>query len=183
MVFERLIFIDRDGIVNKKAEEHKYILHWEDFEFLPGFIPTFQKIYQLKYKLIIVTNQQCIGKGLISEPELDLIHRNMINKLNRNQIYIHKIYYCPHLSKMKCKCRKPNPGMLIQAKKELNYNIDYNHCFIIGDSISDIEVGKAFGCKTILLNHFLQDIPDKSQPDFIITEISQLLDIIKNLMI
>ena len=177
MIFDKLIFIDRDGIINKPAGEHKYILHWEDFEFLPGFITTFQKIYQLNYKLIIVTNQQCIGKGLMNESKLNEIHANMLDTLNKNQIYIQKIYHCPHLEKVKCKCRKPNPGMLIKAKKELNLIIDNNYCFLIGDNISDIDAGKAFGCKTILLNSYLRNIPEKSQPDFIIKEISQILDI------
>jgi len=177
MKSEKLIFLDRDGIINKSAGKHKYILDWNSFEFLPGFINTFRKICKLNYKLIIVTNQQCIGKGLINETELNAIHNNMVNTLSMNQIYIQNIYYCPHLVEEKCNCRKPNVGMLIKAKKELGLKIDYNYCFLIGDRFSDISAGIAFGCKTILLNSCMRKIPRRTQPDFIITEISQLLNI------
>jgi len=179
MKFDKLIFLDRDGIINKPAAIHQYILNWNSFEFLPGFITTFRKICQLNYKLVIITNQQCIGKGLMDESDLNKIHNKMINTLNKNQIFIQKIYHCPHLVEMKCKCRKPNPGMLIKAKKELNLKIDNNYCFLIGDSISDINAGLAFGCKTILFNSRLKVMKHILQPDYMITELSQLLKIIK----
>ncbi len=146
----KAIFLDRDGVINKKSESG-YITCWKDFVFLPGAIEGIKKMYDDGYLLFIVTNQQCIGKGLITEEDLQHIHLKMLEKLSSYKIYVKKIYFCPHLESDNCSCRKPKTGMVEKAFDEFP-EIDIKKSFIIGDDLKDIEMGEKSGLNTILIN-------------------------------
>jgi len=134
------LFLDRDGVINKKIE-NDYVRNWEQFELLPNVIEALKILNDIFGRIIIVTNQRGIGRGLMTEEDLKNIHRKMLKVFAENGIKIDKIYYCPHdYEKEKCNCRKPNIGMALQAKKDFP-DIDFKKSIMIGDSLSDMEFG------------------------------------------
>ncbi|MFH1173784.1 MAG: HAD-IIIA family hydrolase [archaeon] len=153
----KAIFLDRDGVINKNAEN---ITSPEQFELLPGVVEAIKRINESDYFAIIVTNQPIIAKGFMTFSDLDRVHKKMTDALAAEGAYIDAIYVCPHHPekgffgeipelKMDCDCRKPKPGLILQAKKDDPY-LDLSESWMIGDSPSDIAAGKAAGCKTIL---------------------------------
>jgi len=141
----KAVFLDRDGVINKKLE-NDYVKSVFEFEILDGVKETLQNLKKLGYLLIIITNQQGIGKGIMSEKDLLKIHEHMVKELPE----IDDIFYCPHLNGT-CNCRKPENKMLLDAKEK--WNIDFNKSWMIGDSENDIICGKSVGCKTVLINN------------------------------
>lgn len=146
----RCVFLDRDGIINKKALEGDYIKSWSEFKFLPDAKEAIKRLNKKSFLVIIITNQRGIAKGLMTEEDLKDIHTKMIEKLKKSGARIDSIYYCPHDEKDNCNCRKPKIGMFLKAKED--FNIEMNESWLIGDSNSDIIAGQKAGCKTILIN-------------------------------
>mgnify|MGYP001334114918 CR=1 FL=1 len=132
------LFLDRDGVINYKIE-NEYVKSICEFKFIPDFIHVVKDLSLLFNRIIIITNQQGIGKGLMSISDLNEIHEHMLNTINHNNGRIDKIYYCPHLDSDNCICRKPSPGMIYKACKE--FNINPQKSIIIGDKESDIRAG------------------------------------------
>jgi len=145
----RAAFLDRDGVINRKAPEGKYITRWEEMVFLPGVVAAIISLRQAGYRIIVISNQRCVAKGLISAEDLDALHRKMCETLAAEGAVIDAAYYCPHETHTSCHCRKPAPGLLLEAAS--NHQIDLNASWMIGDSPSDIEAGRRAGCKTALL--------------------------------
>ncbi len=142
-------FLDRDGVINRNAPEGDYILRWEDVAILPGTIEGISKLRQAGFSVIVVTNQRCIAKGLITTAELEKLHERMTEYLAAAGAPIDAIYYCPHELGQSCKCRKPSPGMLLEAAKSRGINLAGS--WMIGDSDIDVVAGKRAGCKTVRL--------------------------------
>ena len=148
----KTLFLDRDGVINKKIDGD-YVRNWSQFEFLPNVIEALKILNTLFDRLIIVTNQRGIGRGLMSEKNLENIHRQMLSILMKEGIKIDKIYYCPHdYKKETCNCRKPKIGMVLQAKKDFP-DIDFRNSIMVGDSLSDIEFGRNAGMKSFLIGN------------------------------
>lgn len=145
----RCVFLDRDGVINKKAPEGDYIKNWSEFKFLPNVKEAIKKLNKADFLVIIITNQRGIAKGLMIDEDLKDIHTKMIEELKKSEAKIDGIYYCPHDEKDNCNCRKPKIGMFLKAKED--FNIEMSESYIIGDSISDILAGQKAGCKTIIL--------------------------------
>jgi D-glycero-D-manno-heptose 1,7-bisphosphate phosphatase len=145
----RAVFLDRDGLINRKAPDGQYVTRWEDFHLLPGAIEGIAQLNQAGFCVVIVTNQRCVAKGLLTEAELELLHRRMTDQLARGGATIDAIYYCPHELEPPCRCRKPAPGMLLEAAR--SRNLDLADSWMIGDSDSDIQTGKSAGCRTAWL--------------------------------
>ena len=145
----RAIFLDRDGIINQKASEGGYVTRWEDFHVLPGVAEAIHSLKSGGFKIIVVTNQRCIAKGLITVPELESLHAQMLGVLKESGASIDAIYHCPHEVNDFCKCRKPQPGMLFEAARA--HDVDLQASWMIGDSESDVRAGKNAGCKTARL--------------------------------
>lgn len=151
------LFLDRDGVINKKLE-NDYVKSWKEFEFLPNVIEALKILRSIFGKLIIVTNQRCIGRGIITEKDLENIHFNMLNVLEKHGIKIDKIYHCPHdYEKEMCECRKPNPGMLYKAKIDFP-EIDFTKSIVVGDSFSDLDLGINANIMPVLLSNCTQNI-------------------------
>ncbi len=140
-----IVFLDRDGVINRKKE--KYVKNINEFEFLPKIFEAIKIINELDFKIIIITNQSVINRNIISKEELDKIHEYMLKKFNEKSCQILKIYYCPHKPDENCKCRKPNTGMIIEAMEEFKINL--SNSVLIGDSESDIETAKRMKMKSI----------------------------------
>ena len=145
------LFLDRDGVINVKIKKG-YITTSNDLEFMPNALLAIHKLTQIFNRIIVVTNQQCIGKGIITNVELLNIHTHMLDEVRKHKGNIDKIYYCPHLASDKCQCRKPKPGMIIKALEEFP-EIDINHSYLIGDSDSDIEAGESQGLTSIKVDN------------------------------
>jgi len=142
----RAAFLDRDGVINQKAPDGEYVTRWEDFHFLPGVTQGITQLNRAGFQVIVVTNQRCVAKGLLSEIELKDLHRRMSEHLARGGARIEAIYYCPHEVEPPCICRKPAPGLLLEAAR--SRGLDLSSSWMIGDSDADIQAGKSAGCKT-----------------------------------
>jgi D-glycero-D-manno-heptose 1,7-bisphosphate phosphatase len=145
----RAVFLDRDGVINQKPPEGLYVTRWEDFHILPGVIEGIALLNRAGFSVIVVTNQRCIAKGLMSVADLEKMHERMIDVLARAGATIDGTFYCPHEMEPPCDCRKPAPGMLLSAAR--SRGIELRSSWMIGDSDSDVEAGKNAGCKTARL--------------------------------
>ena len=151
------VFLDRDGVINYEVD----LLHRvEQMQLIPGAAEAIRRINQMGYLAIVVTNQPVIARNLCSFEELEQIHMQMETLLGHEHAYVNAIYYCPHHPdagypeerkeyKIKCNCRKPAPGMLLQAAKD--WNIDLENSYMIGDSQRDVEAGNNAGVKQSIL--------------------------------
>ncbi len=155
---QKAIFLDRDGTINRYIGFLKDI---NNFELLSGVAEAVKIINAKGYLAIVVTNQPVIARGDITELQLNEIHRKMETLLGLEGAYLDAIYYCPHHPdkgfegevselKIQCACRKPEPGMILQAAQE--FNIDLSKSWMIGDGENDIKAGKAAGCSTALIS-------------------------------
>ena len=158
----RAVFLDRDGVINKKAPEGDYIKNWDEFEFLPGVEKAIRTFNENGFLVIIVSNQRGIARGLMTEEDLKEIHSKMREELAKDGAVIDGIYYCPHDLDDHCGCRKPAPGLLLEAAKE--HNVDLSQSWMIGDQESDIEAGRRAGCKTILISNAISRF-EKNEPE------------------
>lgn len=166
-------FLDRDGVINQRARPHEYITRWEDFKFVPGAIEALKEFSHLGYKLVVITNQQSVGKGILSESRLDEIHEKMLGELARQGIDVERVFVCPHREEDGCFCRKPKPGLFYRALSELSYHVDLEKSFFLGDSETDILAGNHFGIRTFYLNHSNKKLKD-AHPDAVISDLSEM---------
>ena len=141
------LFLDRDGVINKKLEL-RYVTNFDEFVFVKNSDIAIRKLHKLFKRILVVTNQQGIGKGIMTEDDLNLLHMQMQRKLNVDFDLIDKIYFCPCLELDNCNCRKPKTGMLENAKLDFP-DMKIEDSFLVGDSDSDIIAGKKFGLSTI----------------------------------
>ena len=149
MAERKVLFLDRDGVINRKMPEHQYVLRREQFEFLPGVFDALSLLEREGYEMYVVSNQAGVGKGSMTVEDLEGINAWMSEQLAAKGIHLRGIYYCPHRAEEHCSCRKPEPGMLLQAAKE--HGIDLKDAIFVGDSPTDEEAGKRAGCRTILM--------------------------------
>lgn len=147
---KKIVFLDRDGVINKKPKKADYVKTWNEFEFLPNSVKALKILNSKGYKIFIITNQPGIARGVLSETLLKDIHKNMLRYFKKNDVSIDGIYICPHGWNEGCDCRKPKPGMLIQASRE--HFIDLTKALFIGDDERDMQAGNTVGCKTFLVN-------------------------------
>lgn len=143
------VFLDRDGVINKKID-NDYVKKWEEFKFLPDVIDAIKILNQKNTPVYIITNQSGIGRGHMSLNDLKIVHDKMMEEFKANGAYVDDIFICPHAPNENCECRKPKPGLLLKAKSKYP-EIDFKASWFIGDSMSDVEAGKAVGCNTYLV--------------------------------
>ena len=136
----RAIFLDRDGVINL---DKNYLYKIEDFEFAEGVFEALRAFQEMGYTLFVVTNQSGIGRGYYSEEDFWRLSRWMLERLRDEGIEIKEIFYCPHRPDEGCGCRKPEPGMILDAAKK--YGIDLERSWMIGDKPSDIEAARRAG--------------------------------------
>jgi len=158
------LFLDRDGVVNERIYGD-YVRSPDDFCFLPAVPESIAILTKIFNKIIIVTNQQGVGKGLMSENEVNAIHLRMKNKIEATGGKIDAVYYCTDLTSTIVNCRKPNIMMALKAKADFP-EIDFPKSLMIGDSESDIFFGKNAGMKTIFISKE-NKIPENLNPDMI----------------
>ncbi|GHU45006.1 hypothetical protein FACS1894190_16930 [Spirochaetia bacterium] len=157
LVKQRAIFLDRDGTIN---QANGFVCTAKDFVLIEGAASAIKKINQAGFLAIVITNQPVIARGECTFAELENIHNKMESTLGREGAYLDDIFFCPHHPqkgfagevpelKIDCTCRKPSPGMILQAAEK--YNIDLTKSYMAGDSLRDIQAGIAAGCKSVFL--------------------------------
>ncbi len=177
---QKAIFLDRDGTLNKYVG---FLRNIEQFDLIPGTEEAIRKINESGYLAIVVTNQPVIARGEVSLEELEEIHNKLETLLGLKGAYVDAIYYCPHHPhkgyegerseyKIECECRKPKPGMLLEAAED--FNIDLSQSWMVGDGENDIIAGIAAGCQTALVRcneHFGETSRFVSLEDFVNEEL------------
>jgi len=153
----RAVFLDRDGVINRKPPEGDYVTRWEDFHILPGVAEGIALLNRAAFLVIVVTNQRCVAKGLMSAAELEKMHERMTEVLGKAGAIVDGTFYCPHEIEPACDCRKPAPGMLLNAARL--HGIDLPASWMIGDSDIDVEAGRNAGCKTVRLIPAAEALP------------------------
>ena len=186
----KAVFLDRDGVINEFPGYFKYVTSWDDFHFLPNVAQSLKKLTANGFKIFIISNQAGVGKGLYTKQTLDLITNNMLKGLGA-EVKIEGVYYCTHISDEGCNCRKPKTGLIHAALAGINKkkdDLDLNNSYFVGDTIRDIDTGKAAGIKTILVFSG-REKPEGSaswltQPDFTANDLSEAVEIIlRNVLI
>jgi len=145
----RAAFLDRDGVINRKPPEGQYVTRWEELHFLPGVAGAIARLNQTGFRVIVVSNQRCIAKGLVTGADMDAMHTRMCSEMAAAGAIIDAVYYCPHEKVPQCSCRKPAPGMLLSAAHD--HQIDLAASWMIGDCEIDIAAGRNAKCKTALI--------------------------------
>jgi histidinol-phosphate phosphatase family protein len=162
----RAVFIDRDGTM---AKDVHYCRRPEDFELLPDTAKAIKLLNQHGFKVIVITNQSGIARGYFTEDMLAKIHDKMENELTKEGAWVDAIYYCPHHPDDNCDCRKPKPKLALQAAKE--HNIELEGSFVVGDLQMDVNLGKAIGCKTILIGTAPPMNVEAAKPDIVVSDL------------
>lgn len=169
------LFLDRDGVINKKLD-NDYVKHWVEFEFLDGVFDALKYLNGIFGRIVVVTNQQGIGKGLYRTEDLELIHKNMIYEINYHGGRIDKVYFSPYLNAENHPTRKPGTGMALLAKKDFP-EIDFSKSLMIGDSMSDMAFGNTLGMKTAFISDNKTENP---KIDFHFGSLNEFINALQN---
>jgi D-glycero-D-manno-heptose 1,7-bisphosphate phosphatase len=147
------VFIDRDGTINV---DYGYINDPEKVELIPKAANAIKLLNEKGFLVIVISNQAGIARQIMTEDELQLVNKRLMKKLLLKGAIIDQIYYCPHHPEIglypyrrNCSCRKPEPGMILRAQRD--FNIDLSRSFVVGDKVSDVELGKRAGVRSILV--------------------------------
>ena len=173
-ILYRAVFLDRDGVIIRKAPENHYIPAWEQVEFLPGIPQALRQLKRSGFLLVVVTNQSAVSRNQLAVDVLESIHNRMVHHLARENVAIDAIYYCPHDRNGNCQCRKPRPRMLLQAAEE--HGIDLRQSWMVGDAATDIEAGHAAGCRTVWLRPEIFNGDSPPPAEFSATSIQEAAD-------
>lgn len=141
--YNRAIFIDRDGVINKRRLDH--VKELNELELLPNVSKCIKKLKERGYLVVVITNQSTINRKLTTTTKVNKIHDIIQKYLEKNQTKIDGFYICPHTPEENCECRKPKPGLLLKASRDLE--IDLTDSWMIGDNDTDIQAAKNAGCR------------------------------------
>ncbi len=181
MAKNKVVFIDRDGVIN--VDPMDYITRWEDFRFEKGALESLKKLTELGYEIIVISNQAGIGDGVYPEASLWDIHEKMLGEFRRHGIRIRSAHYCLHGKEAGCGCRKPETGLFEEAVRGLEF--DRSQTYFIGDKVSDVEAGKRFGLRTIFVRtgHGREDeakLGGRNVPDHIVDALPDAVALLKS---
>lgn len=150
---KQAIFLDRDGVIN---EEVNYLSDPEQLRLIPGAAEAIAQLNESGLFVIVVTNQAGVARGYYPEAQIEVVHRALVHLLAQAGAHIDRFYYCPHHPtegrlpyRVECDCRKPKPGLLLQAAQD--FDLDLTRCFVIGDNYSDVALSQSTGCRTVLV--------------------------------
>lgn len=140
------VFLDRDGTLNVEKE---YVYRYEDWEWIPGVVEGLRKLTDLGFRLVVVSNQSGVARGYYSADDVRILHDRVNKELEAVGISVAGFYFCPHGPSDGCECRKPKPGMILRAQKDLG--IDLSRSYMVGDKVIDVEAGKSAGVRPVLV--------------------------------
>jgi D-glycero-D-manno-heptose 1,7-bisphosphate phosphatase len=176
----QFVVLDRDGTI---IVERDYLSDPCQIEFLPGAVRGLRVMLEMGLGLVLVTNQSAVGRGFFDEAHLDLIHRQLCELLKAEGIQLEGIYFCPHTPEDDCSCRKPKPGLIERAAKELDFDLQAS--FVIGDKSADIELGRRVRATTFLVRtgYGTEFIGDPAvNPDYVADDLWAAAQIIRGLL-
>lgn len=148
---KKIIFLDRDGVINREPGKRDYVLDWKYFKFLPGALRAIRLLSQAGYTLYIISNQGCVNHGLITKSKLKEITARMIKEIRANGGSIQGVHYCIHRKVDACRCKKPQIGLLVEALGKRVPKKTASRYHFIGDNEIDVQAGRTFGCQTTLV--------------------------------
>jgi len=165
----KVVFLDRDGVINEYPGDRNYVTCWDEFRFIPNSIEAIKLFKKHNYKVFVASNQAGVAKGLYSKKELDYITDNMLENIRGRGADLDGVYYCMHRDEDNCGCRKPKPGLFIKALGTLEGKPDV--CFVIGDSFRDMKAARAAGCRTVLVFSGKEKLENRGnwefEPDYV----------------
>ena len=141
------VFLDRDGVLNQNRAD--YVRTWQRVEFLPGVFAAMQRLAASPFVVVVVTNQSAVGRGLMTVDGLAAINQGIVQRVRQAGGRVDAVYACPHTPEDGCHCRKPLPGMLLQAAQDLA--IDLDQSYLVGDAVSDVQAALAAGSRPLLV--------------------------------
>jgi len=171
----KVIFLDRDGVINRDPGFGGYITCWKEFEFLPGALEAIKKLNQAGFEIIVISNQAGVAKGLYTLKDLDEITQNMLGEIGKSGGKISSVHYCPHKDEDNCSCRKPQTGLFARATK--GRQVNFADTFFVGDNRRDVLAAKAIGAKSIFVlsgNTKLEELDVR--PDFVARDLLEAVD-------
>ncbi|MBI1953050.1 MAG: HAD-IIIA family hydrolase [Candidatus Omnitrophica bacterium] len=142
------VFLDRDGVINVRPQG-RYVTRAEEFEFLPGVLPALRRLTRSGQQIFVVSNQSGVGRKVMSRRALTGVTRKMLRGIERSGGKIRAVYYCTHAPRLACACRKPRTGLLLKAARR--WRLDLARSSVIGDDTVDVAMGRAAGCRTVLV--------------------------------
>jgi D-glycero-D-manno-heptose 1,7-bisphosphate phosphatase len=176
----QFVVLDRDGTI---IVERHYLSDPRQIEFLPGAVRGLRQMFAVGLGLVVVTNQSAVGRGFFGEAHLDLIHRQLDELLKAEGIHLDGIYFCPHTPEDDCSCRKPRPGLIERAAKELDFDLQAS--FVIGDKPADIELGRQVRATTFLVRtgYGAEFVDDPAvNPDYVADDLAAAAQLIQCLV-
>ena len=171
----KIIFLDRDGVINKYPGDRLYVTSLKKFRFLPSAKKAIALLSNGGYRIFVASNQAGVGKGIYSQGTLDAITSKMLEDIEQVGGKITKVYYCTHRKEAGCSCRKPKPGLLKKAAKEFRFSL--KGAYFIGDTMRDVFTAQAAGCKSILVLTGKEKLANQKnwevKPDFVFKDLQE----------
>ena len=181
---QKIVFLDRDGVVNKYPGDREYVLSKETLEVFPFVKESIRKLKDAGFLVYIVSNQACVSKGLISAEQLKDITRYLLSSIEQEERLIDGVYYCIHREEDNCPCRKPSPGLINHILDSLSFDRNSSDCrlFFIGDSIRDIKTARNISIPGILVLSGRESHENRNswevEPDHIFGDLREAADFI-----
>jgi len=178
----KVVFLDRDGVINAYPGDKNYVTSWENFKFLPRSKEALVLLRKAGFSVFVVSNQAGVSKGLYTQKTLDEMTLNMLKEVRQAGGQIDGIYYCIHTSSENCSCRKPKTGLLEKAAKEHKFKLEGS--FFVGDSMFDLQAAHAAGAKAVLVLSGKEKILNRDnweeKPDFVFSDLFEAAQFIIN---
>lgn len=180
---KKIVFLDRDGVINRYPGDREYVSSLSKFRMLPGVAVAIKRIKDAGFKVFVISNQAGVSKGIYSRSTLDKITSRMLSALKKHKTGLDGVYYCIHTDDHRCSCRKPHAGLIYKAISEHGIGVgSLKNSFVVGDTIRDIKTGKKAGCKTILVFSGKEKAKNRGSweeaPDFIAKSLKEAAGII-----
>ncbi|MFA4990264.1 MAG: HAD family hydrolase [Candidatus Omnitrophota bacterium] len=169
----KVLFLDRDGVINKYPGDRLYVTSLKKFRFLPRAKKAIALLNKAGFEIFVASNQAGVGKGVYAQKTLDSITAKMLGDVEQAGGKITKVYYCTHRKEAGCSCRKPKPGLLTKAARE--FKVDLKKTYFVGDTIRDVLTAHAVGAKSILIFSGKEKMSNQKnwqvKPDFVFKDL------------
>ena len=169
----KIVFLDRDGVINEYPGDKFYVTSLKKFKFLPRVKKAIALLSKKGFKIFVASNQAGVGKGTYAQRTLDAITAKMLIDIRKSHGRIVQVFYCTHRKEAGCLCRKPRPGLLKKAARKFKFSL--KSAYFIGDTIRDVLTAQAAGCKSILVLTGKEKIANQNnweaKPDFVFKDL------------